>query len=128
VKGSLCKAGKWVSNAILSNQESSSGSAVSPSAKAWWDNASGPLCLSAGTCTRAKSKRRIPWIHRFMAALGWRSGSFSIPLMYLASTSTRRFLTPIICNLQCWRARYNPNNSNFGCEYLDSRSLMGTEP
>ena len=60
VKGSLCKAGKWVSKVILSNQESSLGSAVSPSAKARQDKASGPLCLSAGTCTRVKSKRRIP--------------------------------------------------------------------
>jgi len=74
VKRLLCKARKWVSNAILSNQELSSGSTVSPSAKAQQDNTFGPLCLSAGTCTRAKLKRRIPWIHQFMMALGWRSG------------------------------------------------------
>jgi len=52
--------------------------------------------FSSGTCINVKSNRRTPCIHLFITVFGWSSGSFSMPLMYFASTSTIRFLAPTI--------------------------------
>src|SRR6266436_1064351 len=60
VNGSFCNFGKYVRSAMLSNQESSSDSTISPSANVLLDKASGPLWRSAGTCTRAKSNIKMP--------------------------------------------------------------------
>src|SRR6188768_4350742 len=90
---------------MASNHESSSDGASSSVAKGRRDSASGPWCRSAGTCTRVKLNINIPCIQRLIAALGCKSGSFNIPLMYLASTSTYRFLAPIIKILHSRSAR-----------------------
>ena len=47
-------------SAMSSHHASSSSVTSSPSALFFHDNASGPLCLSAGTCTSVKSNKRIP--------------------------------------------------------------------
>ena len=46
-------------------------------------------------------------------------GFASIPLMYLASTSTTRFLTPIRYALRERKAWNRPYSSSFGCEKWD---------
>ena len=59
---------------------------------------------------------------------GARSGFASIPLMYLASTSTTKFLTPIRYALSDHRAQNRPYSSSFGWGKQDSQSLSVIDP
>ena len=67
-------------------------------------------------------------IQRFMLVDGVRSGFASIPLMYLASTSTTKFLTLIRYALRERNALNRPYNSSFGWEKRDLWLLSVIEP
>ena len=88
VNGVLSNLKAIVESDTASSQESLSDKASSSVARGRGHNASGPWCQSAGTYVKVKSNIRMPYIHRFMAVFGCKSGSFNIPFMYLASTST----------------------------------------
>ena len=66
-------------------------------------------------------------IQRFMLVDGARSGFASIPLMYLASTSTTKFLTPIRYALRERNTWNRPYSSSFSWEKWDSRLLSVIE-
>ena len=63
---------------------------------------------------RVKWNRRIEMIQGFMLADRARLGFTSIPLMYLASTSTTKFLTLIRYALRECNAQNSPYSSSFG--------------
>ena len=67
----------------------------------------------------------IQW---FMLADGARLGFASIPLMYLASTSTTKFPTPMRYALRECNAQNRPYSSSFGWEKWDLQSLSVIEP
>ena len=67
-------------------------------------------------------------IQQFMLVDGERLGFASIPLMYLTSTSTTKFLTPIRYALRECNTQNRPYSSSFGWEKQDSWSLSVIEP
>ena len=77
---------------------------------------------------RVKLNSRMEMIQQLMLVDGVRLGFTSIPLMYLTSTSTTRFLTPIRYTLSEWRAQNRPYSSSFGWEKWDSWLLSVIEP
>ena len=79
-------------------------------------------------CTRVKWNSRIEMIHQLMLADGVRSGFTSIPLMYLTSTSTTRFLTLMRYAFREHNAQNKLYSLSFSCEKWDLRSLRVIEP
>ena len=77
---------------------------------------------------RVKWNSWIEMIQWFMLVDGARSGFTSIPLMYLTSTSTTKFLTPIRYALREYNAWNRPNSLSFSWEKQDSWSLSVIEP
>ena len=67
-------------------------------------------------------------IQQFMLVDGVRSGFTSIPLMYLASTSTTKFLTLIRYALSERNAWNRPYSLSFGWEKQDLQLLSVIEP
>ena len=77
---------------------------------------------------RVKWNSWIETIQQFILADGARSGFTSIPLMYLASTSTIRFLTPMRYALREHNAQNSPYNLSYSWEKRDLWSLSVIEP
>lgn len=99
---------------ILSSHSSSSSLIFSPYPKDCLERASAAKCVCPGTCFKTESNNMNPWIYLFIAALWSRSVELNIHLIYLASTSTMRFLTPTGWRQNACKAQYNSYNSNLG--------------
>ena len=89
-----------------------------------WERPSG-LCWVLGMWTRVKW---MEMIQQLMLADGVRSGFTSIPLIYLSSTSTTRFLTLMRYAFSEYKAWNKPYSLSFGWEKWDSRLLSIIEP
>ena len=84
-------------------------------------------CRVPSTWTRVKWNRSMDTIQWFMLADGARSGLANMPLMYLVSTSTTKFRTPMRYIFRACRVQNRPYSSSFGCEKWDSWSFKVME-
>ena len=100
---------------------------LSPGCYGCHDSPSGP-CRVPGTWTRVKWNRSMDTIQWFMLADGARSGLANMPLMYLVSTSTTKFRTPMRYIFRARRAWNRPYSSSFGCKKQDLWLFKVMEP